>query len=103
LIVEGELHKEDGNELGISQQSISHYNYNITHVWNLPFEIVLNSDSLFNWPNIILTFYAYDLLGHSVPIAYANTYIPTTPGITIKTLHIFSLKSKNTSIINLNP
>ena len=59
-------------------------------VWNMPFQIILNSDNPLNWPQLVISCYNPDFLGREVLKAYGTCYIPTTTGQHERILSMFS-------------
>jgi len=58
-------------------------------VWNMPFQLRLNTNQPLNWPQLIISCYCPDFLGREVLKGYGTCYIPTTPGIHERTLSMF--------------
>ena len=58
-------------------------------VWNMPFQIKLNSDNPSNWPQLVISCYYPDFLGREIIKGYGTCYIPTTNGIHERTISMF--------------
>ena len=58
-------------------------------VWNLPFEISLETTSLAGWPQLILALYSTDFFGRSFVRGYGNVHLPTQTGTHTRILRVF--------------
>ena len=78
-----------GQDSGQSQHACLGEGSTCYFVWNMPFQIRLNSENISNWPQLVISCYYPDFLGREILKAYGTCYIPTTNGIHERTLSMF--------------
>ena len=78
-----------GQKSGQSQYACLGEGSNFYFVWNMPFQIRLNSEKPDNWPQLVISCYYPDFLGREILKAYGTCYIPTTNGAHERTLSMF--------------
>jgi len=89
FVSKGEWLKTKGNETGISQHSFKSSNISKRVIWNFPFEIRYKSNTMKDWPQLVIYCSGKDFAGREVMYGYGSIHIPTVPGRHTKTIKMF--------------
>lgn len=85
----------NGDKKGKSQLACQGEGNERIVVWNLPFEVCLQSTNPYGWPQLVISCYNPDFFGRDIVKAYGTVFIPTTPGEHKRKLSTFSTISSS--------
>ena len=80
----------EGKTNGESQFACQSEGSNNYFVWNFPFEFAYKATNCSGWPQVVVSCFYPDFFGRVILKAYGVCYLPTNPGLHIRTLQMFS-------------